>query len=604
MKAIYNNMVKSGILGATMLLGFTACTDDHFDVQTGSISGANTIWQNIEANADLDSLAMILRNTPVMRNETDKGKKQSYAELLNSSQEMSMWAPKNGTYHAKYYLDMLDRAAELATIDTTTSRKLYFEVGNEFVRNHIARFNTAAGGGLQSVRLMNSKLCNYDAADLKFNNVKVDRTNYVSSNGMLYTLEGQSPFAYNILDYLGVNPELSVLDSIINSYTEYTFSESASVEGAMNSVGKMEYVDSVYISSNDLLSTTNAFHIDTEDSLYVAIVPSNKAYAQAKEVISPLYKYAKNYWYEWSNSKAPNGGFLYNTGNTIGEVNPNDSLTNINTEKAVVGSMLISPSYFAGINKQDSAAVINYVLYADSLITTDGTILYNKNKDADNKLNPIFDGVTPIKASNGYIFVVDNYNFDPAYTFVGRYEFHTLYSALRSSGSSSTSNRGETTYLTVENKNPEVEGDLEDDMYAYFPFEGRERFDLYLRLPMTLLSANYKVSIITVPNRANLDLIQLDEDENEVEEKPTFTAEILGDDEARIQAVPQVRIQLDQTAIRKQVLWDSAAFPAAYDGLPSNVTSFPLLHIQISNQQRGKAQGVGFGYVILEPVRE
>ena len=201
-----------------MLLGFTACTDDHFDIQSGSLSGTNTIWKNIESRNDLDSLAMILRKTPVMRSETDKGKKQTYAELLDASQEMSMWAPKNGTYNAKQYLDILDRAAELASTDTMTSRKLYYEVGNEFVRNHIARFNTATGSGLQQVRLMNSKLCNYDAAGKKFNNVPVDKDFYVSTNGMLYTLDGMSPFAYNILDYMGVNSELSVLDSIVTSY--------------------------------------------------------------------------------------------------------------------------------------------------------------------------------------------------------------------------------------------------------------------------------------------------------------------------------------------------------------------------------------------------
>ena len=60
MKSIYQNTVKAGLLGAAVLLGFTACTDDHFDIQPSTVSGSNTIWQNVEANADLDSVAMIL----------------------------------------------------------------------------------------------------------------------------------------------------------------------------------------------------------------------------------------------------------------------------------------------------------------------------------------------------------------------------------------------------------------------------------------------------------------------------------------------------------------------------------------------------------------
>lgn len=597
MKAIYSNVVKGGILGAAMLLGFTACTDDHFDIQSGSLSGTNTIWKNIESRNDLDSLAMILRKTPVMRSETDKGKKQTYAELLDASQEMSMWAPKNGTYNAKQYLDILDRAAELASTDTMTSRKLYYEVGNEFVRNHIARFNTATGSGLQQVRLMNSKLCNYDAAGKKFNNVPVDKDFYVSTNGMLYTLDGMSPFAYNILDYMGVNSELSVLDSIVTSYGKYTFSEYASVPGAMNSMGKLEYVDSIYVYENELIQSSGAWNISNEDSLYIAVIPTNKALAQAKETLSPLFNYAESYNYEWSESKAPNGGFLYKSDN----VNPNDSLTNLNVNRQLLGTMLVSPSYFANVNKQDSIALIDYVLHADSLRTVGGGVVYNKNKGG---INPIFDGVKPIKASNGYIFVVDNYNYDPAYSFIERDEYDLFPSYIvRTSGS--TVPKGNTTYLTIENQNPEVEEELEleNGQYTYFPFAGRERFDLYVRLPY-VLSGEYKVSIITVPNRANFDLIQLDEEENEIIESPTFVAEILGDDEVRYSNIPQSRISLEQSAIRKQVLWDSVKFPYCYAGLGSTITSFPILHLSISNQQRGKAQGVGFGTIVLEPVRE
>lgn len=126
---------------------------------------------------------------------------------------------------------------------------------------------------------------------------------------------------------------------------------------------------------------------------------------------------------------------------------------------------------------------------------------------------------------------------------------------------------------------------------------------MYVRLPY-VLSGEYKVSIITIPNRANLDLIQLDEEENEIIESPTFVAEILGDDEVRYSNIPQSRISLEQSAIRKQVLWDRVKFPYCYTGLGSTITSFPILHLSISNQQRGKAQGVGFGTIVLEPVRE
>lgn len=169
MKSIYNKIVVSGLAGSALLLGLAACTDDHFDIQQSSLSGSQTIWQNIEANPELDSLAMILRRTKVMKTDLDRGNKQSFADLLNQPQQLTVWAPKNGTYHAKHYLDMLDQADALRESDAITAMRIDYEVANQFARNHIARFNYESVVGNQQVRMMNSKLCNYDASANKFN---------------------------------------------------------------------------------------------------------------------------------------------------------------------------------------------------------------------------------------------------------------------------------------------------------------------------------------------------------------------------------------------------------------------------------------------------
>ena len=55
-----------GVLGAAMLLGFASCSDDHYDIKTGGAASANnTIWQNIQATPQLDSLGMILNRVRV-----------------------------------------------------------------------------------------------------------------------------------------------------------------------------------------------------------------------------------------------------------------------------------------------------------------------------------------------------------------------------------------------------------------------------------------------------------------------------------------------------------------------------------------------------------
>ena len=138
-----------------------ACTDDHFDIRVSDASGANTIWQNIEATSELDSVAMILRRAKVMNSEIDKGEKQTFASLLNGDQEMTVWLPKNGTFNAKQYLDILDRADSLfadtcqatATASVNEAMRLNYQVASQFVRNHMARFNqgSAADKDVRSV---------------------------------------------------------------------------------------------------------------------------------------------------------------------------------------------------------------------------------------------------------------------------------------------------------------------------------------------------------------------------------------------------------------------------------------------------------------------
>lgn len=188
MKSIYQNTVKAGLLGAAVLLGFTACTDDHFDIQPSTVSGSNTIWQNVEANADLDSVAMILRRCKVMKSQTDKSAKQTYAELLATSQQLTAWLPKNGTFNAKQYLDELDSAAVLRAKDEMAGTRAEYDVANRFARNHIARFNYESNMGEQRIALMNSKIVNYNAGEGTFNGVKLDaaNANILSSNGMLH----------------------------------------------------------------------------------------------------------------------------------------------------------------------------------------------------------------------------------------------------------------------------------------------------------------------------------------------------------------------------------------------------------------------------------
>lgn len=601
MKSIYQNTVKAGLLGAAVLLGFTACTDDHFDIQPSTVSGSNTIWQNVEANADLDSVAMILRRCKVMKSQTDKSAKQTYAELLATSQQLTAWLPKNGTFNAKQYLDELDSAAVLRAKDEMAGTRAEYDVANRFARNHIARFNYESNMGEQRIALMNSKIVNYNAGEGTFNGVKLDATNanILSSNGMLHVLDGESQFAYNIFERLQVDSRFAKIYGDIDKYNVYTFSSSSSTQGSMNHNGSMEYVDSVWTRTNSLISDARLNDLTDEDSLFVSVIPTDAAYEAARQKLQGLFKYAKSYNYAWDESKRD----WTNKGTNALKFNT-DSLTNYNVTDRILSASSFSVGYNSEgpVTTSNPQAFLNHVLTADSLNTNVGLVIYNKDKG---NVNPIFDGQTAddaIKASNGYIFAVDNYNYDPSYSFIQKININGRNTAQVTG---STSEQAQYVTLDNENQNAEVNVDAlgVDNFYYYFPVSGNSQLNIDFKLNR-VISTKYKISIVLLPNRVNINNIRTEDDGTIIEEKPVFDVQIRND-KGSVIGKPVKNVSVDQDKVEKKVLWEAFEFPYAYYGLPSGYESFPVLRISMSysQQRKGKCKALSIAKVILEPVR-
>lgn len=601
MKSIYQNTVKAGLLGAAVLLGFTACTDDHFDIQPSTVSGSNTIWQNVEANADLDSVAMILRRCKVMKSQTDKSAKQTYAELLATSQQLTAWLPKNGTFNAKQYLDELDSAAVLRAKDEMAGTRAEYDVANRFARNHIARFNYESNMGEQRIALMNSKIVNYNAGEGTFNGVKLDaaNANILSSNGMLHVLDGESQFAYNIFERLQVDSRFAKIYGDIDKYNVYTFSASSSTQGSMNHNGSMEYVDSVWSRTNSLMSDAWLTKLTDEDSLFVSVIPTDAAYEAARQKIHGLFKYAKNYNYAWDASKRD----WTNKGTNALKFNT-DSLTTYNVTSRILSASSFSVGYNSEgpVTTSNPQAFLNHVLTADSLNSSARLVIYNKDKG---NVNPIFDGQTAddaIKASNGYIFAVDNYNYDPSYSFIQKMNIN---GHNTSQVTGSTSEQAQYVTLDKENQNAEVNVDAlgADNFYYYFPVSGNSQLNIDFKLN-NVLSTKYKISIVLLPNRVNINNIRTEEDGTIIEEKPVFDVQIR-DDKGSVIGKAVKNVSVDQDKVEKKVLWEAFEFPYAYFGLPSGYESFPVLRVSMSyaQQRKGKCKALSIAKVILEPVR-
>ena len=591
MKGLNNILVKGGFWGVAALFGVTACSDDHFDIQTAGPVGSKTIWQNIEEQPQLDSLAMILSRTVVMKDENDQKSVLTYAELLNQSQSFTVFAPLNGTYNAKQYIDLLNEADNLMASGTEEGKAqalaLRYTVSNQFAGNHIARFNYESNQSAQDVRMLNSKLCEFNAGDKLFNGVSLSSDEYNASNGTMHVLNGQSPFRNNIYDFMENDSRFSDIYAYLSDPLIETreFSESQSTQGAMNENGEMIYVDSVYVTHNEVLDYCGAL-ISNEDSLYIAMIPTNEAWKEAIETLKPYLNYADEYGYDTQNRVVNNSYFGQTQTFTQEE---RDSLFEYNAKMMLAQSMFVNPSTFDGIDTSDSAAVISHALSADSLIATNHVIYYNPTPGQQ---NPIFNPAVPTRASNGYIFPLEHFKTDPRYVWMTETEFSPSGSYMFGQNLANYS----TITLTDANRNTEIEG--AEDVDYIVRFEKSGSMSLYFGMPSNLLSGEYKISAVMAPSAI---LLNYAESEEAQDEEIEFDATIETDyNQTMGQRVTGLTVSPEK--VDTVVLWENFKFERAYYGLPEEVSSFPVLRLSLSPRYRN-CNALNIIQFIIEPAR-
>ena len=492
--------------------------------------------------------------------------------------------------------------------------KMEYAVANQFVYNHVARFNYESNPAEQEVILLNGKKVKYTAGgdNPEFNGVAIQGSPIVASNGTMHLIGTNSPFAYNIYDYIVASDQLKKLSEYLfdPSIDKYTFSEGSSVQGALNENGDMVYVDSVWNHTNDILNECNA-KLQNEDSLYVAILPTDGAWDAAVENLSKYFKYQSTYYYDWSNA---NSAFANNKAATAYKLNV-DSLTNYNVKASMIRSAFFSPSTWHGISAaKDSAEVVDYALTADSLISTNHTIYYNSNMGG---INPMFNGQKPEHASNGYVFCVDEYAVQPEYTWMKKEEMDptSQYNMAMQAMASShcTEKNGSTILLTSLNRDSIVADPFEVTKYQRFQRADRNTLQVDYRLS-TLMSASYTIKAVLAPSRICYDIVPNDT----VTEISTFYVQVLDDKGNAIEIAEgnngtsaknktrSVDFTVDQDAVTEYVVIPRIDIPYSYYGLPSDCNTFCRLRFNSEYDRKKSTEGDGLNIVriVIEPYRE
>ena len=260
----------------TALLIFISCNDtwnDHYSYDK-TLTSDQTLWELINNDENLSDFAEVLKATNHFSNR--KYTNITYDQILGGDQVYTVIAPVNGTFN---------KDSLLALCETVSGDSL---VEAFFVKNHIGRYPyTLSAGKVQDLKLLNGKVKKLDG--LKVEEYDVAVSNKPANNGVLHVVNSPLSFYYNIYEFLCSDKEISSLGSFFSFYQKDSLDENASISSGIVD-GVPVYVDSVMIQKNYLFDILGP--VNNEDSLYIVMAPTDNAWNEAYERISPYFNYS------------------------------------------------------------------------------------------------------------------------------------------------------------------------------------------------------------------------------------------------------------------------------------------------------------------------
>lgn len=392
------------MMTAALAAGITACSDDHFDINSDVLS-QKTIWQRIEENQNLTEYADILKSVKYSTTE-EKTTPETYADVLNGEQTFTVWAPLNGTFKYDYYKSLLD----------TGVRDSIYKVEKELIRNNMTRYSHLYNSS-DSVKI---ELYNSKAAWLNFDNNTIKNSNIVEaninvSNGALHITDAPVAYQPNIYEFLATRPDISSINSFIKKYQKTDFNELASTPGPTVN-GEVTWVDSITYVSNDYTNGFLRAYLNREDSNYVMVIPNNDAWEATLAKTQKLYNYKSSYKQDLHTVTEQGADTTISGAETKFSDAELDSLTELHSKNAICQNLVFNANWQYG---KAPITTLADVAKADSLLTTSGTKFKkpgtlnetNKNNCFEVDFNNIFGKKAPIELSNGYAFIVDDYTY-------------------------------------------------------------------------------------------------------------------------------------------------------------------------------------------------
>ena len=361
---------KYGVGAAMALLLATACTDTWEQHYQQEVSGGNTLWAAISDNSELTHFAKVIDAC-------------GYNLILDGSQTYTVFAPTN---------DCLSEAEADSLIASYKEQKAQGvknddnRVITQFVHNHIALYRKSVSTLTNdSITMLNGK---YQVlTDVSLGGKAFNISNELHSNGVLFTLTDQVDYFPNVFEYLGLDPDLDSVYKYINSFSLYEFDPSQSVAGGIVD-GETVYLDSVEVLNNSFFRSYG--YINSEDSTYWMVAPTNEAWAALYEEYRNYYVYSK-------------------------AVSRPDSMQEANAKNSIIYGAFFNRTDNKDVAFQDSAvSTIAPTAAMRNMGVTKVSGIYYRPFDEGG----VFYGTEDIECSNGHVRKASQFNIDKSQTFL------------------------------------------------------------------------------------------------------------------------------------------------------------------------------------------
>ena len=379
----YLSIGKSVLLAATLVV-LNSCKDtwnEHYSFkETDSKYPVAKLSETLGEISGFDKFYQVLSTTR-MCDRKGKPLNMTFMDLLDEDQFLTVWAPSNASLPDSLWQRYTAR---------NKSNAEHFEIGEKFIKNHIARFKHSVGAGVdEKIYMMNGKTYDSKPDAIAGKAYHGDDLNIRCSNGILHCIDGYMDYLPNLYEYITSAPEYK--DLIGDWFKGFTIEEldpSRSVSQGKNDNGEIVYIDSVMIESNILMRRYANIH--AEDSTYAVVLPTPELWQTVFNRIKPSFKYAEKYL-------------------------NNDSLQDFYAKTTMMSDMFFSLNPDVQHNLPDS---VFSTLYSAQENKRDGKPYHVFSKPYDKTTGIFGSSKDSMRCSNGIIYFVDEWPYADSLTYV------------------------------------------------------------------------------------------------------------------------------------------------------------------------------------------